>query len=229
MIEKESQSLLEPSVAALSPQPPACILPSRELPPGLQRLVIDSRLSDQPVALARAILNNPCVDLRHGLEGAKTTLSIELSEYLEWVIARGYTSIADGILLMSLHRELYDLGATERFSTLYHDVVLHWTKECLTMIDQIDPEDEALVEMFIWACFKHGGTMVAPFLRMESDDPNDLRMQLMIKIVDKFWQARDWSVCGELLIRFSPMLECSHWWHMIWLRTKKLYDERNES
>lgn len=227
MIGKGSENLLEPSIATLSPRAPVCDLPPKELPLGLQRLMRNDRLSDETIYLAKATLNNPCIDLRHGNPDATTALSIELTEYIEWTISKGYTSLADGILLMALHRQLYDLGAAERFSRLYQDVVLHWTRECLAIIDKIDSDDEALVELFIWACFKHGGTMVAPFLRMESDDPNDLRMQLMIKVLDRFWQVKEWFTCEQVLLRFSPMTECIEWWHMIWLRTRELYDSSN--
>ncbi|KAK5951464.1 hypothetical protein OHC33_007520 [Knufia fluminis] len=224
MMKDKSEDLLEPSIAALTPQAPFCNFPPKALPPGLQRLASDGRITDRVFHLAKLTMNTPCIDLRHNNAAANTALSTELTAYLEWTISLGSSSLADGILLMALHRELYDLGSAERYSVFYEDVVLHWTRECLAVIDRIDPDDEALVEMFIWTCFKHSGTMVAPFLRMESDDPNDLRMQLMVRAFQKFWQTREWPFCLELLLRFAPMRECVHWWHLIWERTMKLYE-----
>lgn len=69
--------------------------------------------------------------------------------------------------------------------------MIHWTKESLAIIHTVGLDDETLVEVSLWACFKHGGTIVVPVLEVVSSDPNDLRMQLMVSVANRFWQAKD--------------------------------------
>lgn len=223
-IEKSETMLTEGEFDQLTPRVPLG-LRGAPLPAGLQPLALDGRMSDEMVLLARAALRNPFIDHRHGNPASRSAITIELTEYVEYVVGLNNMTLTEEVLLMSLHRELYDLGSTERLSSLYEDIVMHWTQRSLSMLEQIDPEDAALVETFIWSAFKNGGTVVAPFLNMRTEDPSDLRYQLMIRVMDKFHQMRDWSVVQPLLLRFDPMPECMHWWHLTWETTRQEYDK----
>lgn len=202
-------------------------MPTGPLPLGLRPLVREGRLSDLVVLLAKASLRNPMIDLRHGSKSATSAMNVELTQYIEYLIAINTKSLADKICLMSIHRELIDLGDTKRLSPFYFDTVMSWTQQSLDMLGKINVDDEALVEMFIWSCFKHGGTLVAPFLNMTSDDSNDPRFQLMLKVMRKFWQARDWMCCSAVLSKFAPLAECLDWWHMIWKRVKDYLETKD--
>lgn len=63
-------------------------------------------------------MNNRRINLRHGKATTNTTLSVKLIEYLEWTISQGSESLAAGILLVALDRELYDVGAAHETSML---------------------------------------------------------------------------------------------------------------
>lgn len=219
-LAREENLLCEAELNRLAPTAPRH-MPTGPLPLGLRPLATEGRLSSLVVHLAKASLRNPTIDIRHGSKSANSTMNVELTQYVEYLIAIDTKSLADRICLMSIHRELYDLGDTERLSSFYFDMVMSWTQQCLEMLEEIDHDDEALVEMFIWSCFKNGGTMVAPFLRMASDDPDDPRFQLMLNMMQKFWQAREWVDCSAVLTKFAPMAECLDWWHMIWKKVKE--------
>lgn len=222
MIRKHNL-LAETDFSSLILHPP--ISRRREpLAPGINILVDEERLSKPVVLLAQAVLGNPAIDCRHQNPAANSSANVELTEHLEHLLCLGKKSLEDEILLMSLHRELYDLGNSKRYSSLYKDIVLHWTQESLRIIDKVDAEDGSLVDMYVWTVFKHGGTMVAPFLNMQSSDPSDLRFQLTILAMDKFWQVKDWKYLHVLLSKFNPMEECVHLWYMTWQMVKQEYE-----
>lgn len=197
------------------------------LMPGIRTLIDEGRLSDPVVVLAQAVLENPAIDCRHGNPAAKSSVSVELTEYLEYLLCVGALSLADEILLMSLHRELHDLGSSKRYSIFNKDIVLHWTQKSLAMLEKVDPDDVALADMFIWTVFKIGGTMVTPFLNMASNDPRDLRFQLMVSAMDRFWQIRDGKSLRVSLSRFNPTEEYIYWWCLIWEMVKDEYENPN--
>lgn len=194
------------------------------LMPGIKILVDEGRLSDPVILLAQAVLQNPAIDCRHGNPAAKSSVSVELTEYLEYLLCLGTKSLVDEILLMSLHRELHDLASSKRYSTFNRDIVLHWTQKSLSMVEKVDTEDVALVNMFVWTVFKIGGTMVAPFLNMASNDPRDPRFQLMILAMDRFWQMRNGRSLHVLLSRFNPTEEYIYWWRLTLQMVQKEYE-----
>lgn len=197
----------------------------RTLPPGIQLLVDTGRLSGSAIRLARAAFQNPEIDIRHNNTAVKNAYNTELTEHLEYLLCSETLSLADEILMIAIHRELHELASNERYSILHRDFVIHWTYRALRMIKEVQADDIPLVEVFVWLCFKLAGTMVAPFLNMVSADTDDPRFQLMLRVVEKFEQGTNWLTVDILLMRFEPMRECFHWWHLIWQSIKLQHKE----
>lgn len=206
--------------------PPVPVVASGvQLVPGLRPLAQDQRFSDPVILLAKAVVRNPLIDLRGGSSTARTSLSIELTEYLEYLLGQDEKSLEDSILLMSLHRDLLDLECSTRYSVFYRDIILHWTQESLIMIDRVDTVNNDLVEMFIWTILNHGGTMLYQLPNVASDDPGDPRFRLMLVAMNKYWQMQDWTNLQNLLLKFNPADEYMHVWYLTWQMVKKEYDQ----
>ena len=189
------------------------------LPPGLQDLFDEDRISLHVAFLANVSLDNTYVDLRDRKSMVDTVLSLDLIEHVEFTIANGGNSIEDKILLMIIHSELYGLLNGERCSPLHLEIVRHWAGKCLEWMPLVQPDDTALVNIFLFGCFKVSGTMTAESTRMKSTGPTDIRMRVMVKARAKFLQMRSWQAIHLALNLFNPrpeyLYDCRQVWNML--------------
>ncbi len=178
---------------------------------GLVRLVQERKLSVPVVRQAKDIYDNwTAVDLYQSSPyGVDNALNMELRERGWELLALWRSSdhdgltLADYILLIGLQHTLLDTTFAERYSPFYPPVVMRWVSACSRFLDILDPKtDAATGAMLVWVCMKLAGSLTATFLRARSDAEDDPRFRLMIKMMEKYPETREWSLLEQVLKTF---------------------------
>jgi hypothetical protein len=192
---------------------------------GIARLVQQRKLCPPVISHAKVIYDNwNDVDLyKNSCYSVEIALNMELRErgwslLAKWLLPNhGGLTMEDYILLIGLQQTLLDTTHAERYSPFYLTAVMRWVSCCSTFLDMVNQQtDAATADLVIWVCIKLAGSLTATFLRARSDSEDDPRFRLVIKMMSKYPETREWSGLEKVVKRFQWREHCLAFWYKVW-------------
>ena len=130
---------------------------------------------------------------------------------------RGGLNLADYILAIGLQQTLLDTIHAERYSPFYSQVVLRWEASCAQFVDVVDRNTvEAITDLLIWVSMKMAGSLTAAYLGVQSQSEDDMLFRLMVKMMVRYPEMRDWIQLERVLKKFQWREDCMRFWYLVW-------------
>ncbi len=210
---------------------------------GIVELIQERKISASVVLDAKDIYDNwKYVDLySRSPYDVENALKLELRERGWGLLARwhlpdhGRLTLADYLLLIGLQHTLNDTLHVEQYSPFYPPEIIRWVSTCSSFLDIIDEESDEFslsskdCSVFTGAIVilpstmvqtnrdpqKLAGTLTATFLRAQSDSEDDPRFRLVINMMGKYPETREWSSLEKVLKRLPVKEYCLKFWRMV--------------